>query len=156
MTISDKISVEQWVRDILKDLRDLVESNDKRYEQRWVSQERAIEKQSEAQNQYNLSHNNLLADNRKQSDAFSAQIVVLTQQLSAHKEIPIHPGAQSQLDSMRQELKEVKEKQMRLDERGIEKRENTNDNRWTFQTAVSLIFSLLAATISLIVLVKNW
>jgi hypothetical protein len=156
MTDNDKISIEQWARDLFKQLDERIESNDKRYEQRWQSQERAIEKQENGQLQYNQMHNGLLADNRKQSEGFTAQIVILTQQLSSHKEIPIHPGAQVQLDTIKLEIKELKEKQTRLDERNTGERETKIDTRWTIQTILSLLFSVLAATVSLIVLIRNW
>lgn len=151
------VSIQEWVRDNIDFLTKLMESNDQRYVERWKAQEQAILKQEAAQAQYNIAHNGLLADNRRQSEDFNLKIEKLAQEINTHFQLPIHPGAQVQIELLAKQVQQIQEFQLRMSERQAERKEigavKTESSRWTIQIFISVFFSSLAALISIVLLI---
>jgi len=176
------ITTQEWVRDILNFLIKLVEANDKRYEERYQAQKEAITKAEVAQAGYNIGHNNLLADNRKQADEFSRKFeglttkdettlriaaitdrinvidkahIELVSQVTNHLQMPIHPGAHSQLDSIRASVKELQDTQLKVIGAQSQKTETKIDTRWIAAFVVTLFFSLAGFLIAIFNLLRS-
>jgi hypothetical protein len=168
------VSVQEWIRDILKYLSKqiddnlafltkLIDANDSRYTERWKAQEQAILKQEAAQAGYNVAHNGLLADNRKQSEEFTRKFETVlsvseatsrlsaitdrivsiekshletSQLLNQHFQLPIHPGALSRMDALEKEVQVLRESQSK----NVGKEETNTVNRaqsnWTVERII--------------------
>ena len=163
------ITTQEWVRDILAWLVRIIDANDVRYTERWKAQEQAITKQESAQSQYNIQHNGLLADNRKQSEeinrrfetvvtvrdldtrlsALSDRLTKLENTVDSHgtlfSQIPINTNRLSRLEEIQQQ------------ETGATKvrSETKSDTRWNFQQVVTILFGIVGIIFGIIGIIER-
>lgn len=190
------LTIAEWVRDILKFLidridaglahiDDIIRANDKRYEERWKAQQEAILKAESSQAQYNIAHNNLLADNRKQADEIGRRFETvmtikesdlrldplarrlavleqewntLSQETNSHLQLPLHAGSLARFEAIDRELAQIREqlsKRSGKDEVIGEQRGQTNWSTSLTVTIVGMIFAVALSGLSLLMAVAG-